>query len=108
MSTERGSDDVEAGGWLGTRWRARRRAARRGTEPGLGRDDAWKSIQQEVAQRGGRAAARGDALRRQQGAEQSTCPRKKKRGEGSGGPIWKFQESQGPLGKLKFSTDVEI
>jgi hypothetical protein len=42
------------------------------------------------------------------GADQSTCPRKKKRGEGSGGPVWKFQESQGPLGKLKFPTDVEI
>jgi hypothetical protein len=31
-----------------------------------------------------------------------------KRGEGSGGPVWKFQESQGPLGKAKFPTDLKV
>jgi hypothetical protein len=34
MSTERGGDDVAAGGRLGRSWRSRRRAARRGTGPG--------------------------------------------------------------------------
>jgi hypothetical protein len=42
-------------------------------------------------------------------AEQgSMCLRKKKREEGSGGPIWKSQKSQGPLGRLNFPTDVEV
>jgi hypothetical protein len=42
-------------------------------------------------------------------AEQgSTCPRKKKRGEGSRGPIWKSHKSNGPLSKLNFPTDVEV
>jgi hypothetical protein len=63
----------------------------------------------EVDLAGGGAAARGEALHRRQEVEQSsTCSRKKKRGEGSGGPIWKSQKSQGPLGKLKFPTDVEV
>jgi hypothetical protein len=34
VSTEHGGDDVAAGRRLGTLWHARRRAARRGTEPG--------------------------------------------------------------------------
>jgi hypothetical protein len=43
------------------------------------------------------------------GTEQrNMCARKKKRGRGSGGPIWKSQKLQGPLGKLKFPTDVEV
>jgi hypothetical protein len=29
----------------------------------------------------------------EEGAEQSTCQRKKMSGEGSGGPVWKFQKS---------------
>jgi hypothetical protein len=48
MGTERGGDDVVAGGRLGTPWRVRGRAAKRGTELGLGRGDAWKKGKQEV------------------------------------------------------------
>jgi hypothetical protein len=55
------------------------------------------------------AAARGEALRWRQGrAEQSTCSGKKKRGKGSEGLVWKFQELQGPLSKPKFPADVEV
>jgi hypothetical protein len=71
VSTERGGDDVEAGRRLGTPWRARRRAAKRGTEPGLGRGDAWKEGKQEVSGDDGRAAARGKALHRRQEGGQS-------------------------------------
>jgi hypothetical protein len=85
---------VAAGGQLGTPWRAWRRAARRGTEPGLGRG---RRVEGEEAG-GGEAAA----------AERWPCARKKKRGRGSGGPIWKSQKLQGPLGKLKFPTDVGV
>jgi hypothetical protein len=94
---------VAAGGRLGTPWRARRRATRKGTEPGLG---SGRHVEEGEA--GGGAAARGGSAPSAGETEQdSTCPRKKKTG-GSGGPVWKFQEFQGPLGKERFPTDLEV
>jgi hypothetical protein len=46
--------------------------------------------------------------RRLEAEQRNTCARKKKRGEGVRGPIWKSQKLQGPLGKLKFPTDIKI
>jgi hypothetical protein len=73
-----------------------RRGARRGGQQGGEQSWDWGGAtrgsrsSRRWSGDGGRAAARGEALHRRQEAEQSsTCPRKKKRGEGSGGPIWK-------------------
>jgi hypothetical protein len=99
---------VAAGGQLGTRWRARR-AAREGNRAGRGR-----GRRVEVISAGGGAAAAAKRrpevkyCRWQEAEQRNTCARKKKRGRGSGGPIWKSQKLQGPLGKLKFPTDVEV
>jgi hypothetical protein len=69
----------------------------------------------EVDPAGGGAAAVAERqpgakhCRRQGRAEQrSTCSRRKKRGRGSEGPIWKFQEFQGPYSKERFPTDLEV
>jgi hypothetical protein len=43
---------------------------------------------------------------RSRGAE--GAQRKKKRGKRSGGLIYNLQKVQGPLSKLKISTDIEI
>jgi hypothetical protein len=82
-----GGDDVAAGGGSGKSWRVRRRAAGEGNRAGVGR-----GRRVGVIPAGGGAVARGEALRRRQGKteQSSTCPRKKKRGRGSGGPVWKF------------------
>jgi hypothetical protein len=54
------------------------------------------------------ATMRCPALAAGRAEQSSTCSRKKKRGKGSGGPVWKFQESQGTLGKVRFPTDLEV
>jgi hypothetical protein len=99
---------VAADGRLGTPWRARRRAASWGTEPGLGRGRRDEGGEAGV---GAAAVERrpGGALRRRQ-EKQSRAARARGRREGrvSGGPVWKFQEFQGPLGKERFPTDVGV
>jgi hypothetical protein len=68
----------------------------------------------EVDPAGGGAAAVAERrpgvkhCRRQEAEQRNTCARKKKRGEGVRGPIWKSQKLEGPLGKLKFPTDIKI
>jgi hypothetical protein len=99
-------EGVAAGGRLGNSWHARGRAAGEGNRAGAGGERRVDVIPAG----GGAAAARGEALPATEGGteQRSTCSRKKKRGEGSGGPVWKSQELQGPLSKLKFPTDVGV
>jgi hypothetical protein len=61
VGTERGGDDVAAGGRLETPWRARERAAKRETGPGLGRADAWKKGKQEVERRRQQGGSQGES-----------------------------------------------
>jgi hypothetical protein len=72
----------EAGG-------GRRRLAQR--RPGELHRQPWKAEQ-------GRLGNRAEEHVREEEEER----------EGVRGPIWKSQKLQGPLGKQKFSTDVEI
>jgi hypothetical protein len=85
---------VVVGHELGRSWRARRRAAGEGNRAGVGRGRRVGSRRWSGG--GGRAAARSKALHRwQEETEQSsTCPRKKKRGEGSGGLFGNFKNSR--------------
>jgi hypothetical protein len=57
---------------------------------------------------GGEAAARGAALPAAGEQSRTTCGRKKKRGERSGGLACDFQKVQGPLGKLGFLTATKV
>jgi hypothetical protein len=95
----RGSHGARAGGHQG-----------RGIGPGGEEDDAWMQRRQEVDgdnlhsgdRRGSTAGGR---------AEQSRGPRargRRREGRRSGGLVCDFQKVQGPLGKLKFLTDIEI
>jgi hypothetical protein len=108
VGTECGGNDVAAGGRLGTPWRARERAARKGNRAGAGGDGRV-----EGGEAGGGAATAAERrpeakhCRWQEVEQRNTCARKK-RGEGVRGPIWKSQKLQGPLGKLKFPTDIKI
>jgi hypothetical protein len=88
-------EGVAAGGGSGMR------GARAGGQQGRGigleqeeENDAWKSFQQEVARRRRQSGGQGRGTAPAAGgAEQrSTCSRKKKGVEGSGGPVWKSQE----------------
>jgi hypothetical protein len=100
---------VVAGGGSGMRGTRKGGQQGRGRGPRKGEYDAWRLIQQEVERRRRQSGGQGrSSAPAEGGAEQSMCPRKKKRGEGSGGPVWKFHEFQGPLGKERFSTDVEV
>jgi hypothetical protein len=91
---------------------ARAEEGSRGGEQGLSRERTTRGghPSRRWSGGGGRAAARGEALCRRHGKteQSSTCPRMKKRGKGSGGPVWKFQKSQGPIGKARFPTDLEV
>jgi hypothetical protein len=105
-----GDYDVAAGGGSGRSWRARGRAAREGNRAGIGR-----GRRVEVIPAGGGAAAAGERWPEAKDCaggretEQAARARGRRReGKGSGGPVWKFQESQGPLGKEKFPTDVGV
>jgi hypothetical protein len=103
-------ESAAAGGGSGMHGARARGQQGRGTRPVVGR-----GRHVGVIPVGGGAAAAAErrprvthctgGRRTEQG---STCPRKKKRGDGSGGPIWKSQKSQGPLGKERFPTDLEI
>jgi hypothetical protein len=77
---------VAAGGRLGTSWRARRRAARKGNIAGIGEG---RRVEVDPAgggaRGGGGAAARGEALRRRQ-EEQSRGARARGRRREGGGP----------------------
>jgi hypothetical protein len=89
VGTERGGDDVACGGRLGTPWRVRGRAAKRGTELGLGRGDAWKKGKQEVERRRRQSGGQGESSAPAAEEEQSrACARGRKReGRGSGGLV---------------------
>jgi hypothetical protein len=88
------------------------REGSRGGEQGWGRGRTTRGGRSSRRWRGGgsRAAAKGVALPAAGGEteQRSTCSRKKKRGERSGGPVWKFQEFQGPHGKERFPTDIGV
>jgi hypothetical protein len=81
---------VAAGGGSGSRGACGGGQQGRGTGPGQEERDAWRSIQQEV-ERQRRHSGDGEGLCTDgRGAEQSNmCSRKKKRGEGSEGPMCK-------------------
>jgi hypothetical protein len=106
-----GNSDEGRGGrrWLGKSWRVRRRAAGEGNRAGVGRGrrvgfiPAGGGVAAAAERRPGAMHSAGS-----RGAVQSTCPRKKKRGEVSGGLIWKSQKFQGLLGKARFPTDLEV
>jgi hypothetical protein len=109
----RAGNDVEgvaAGSGSGMRGAREGGQQGRGTGPREGEDDAWRSIQQEVERRRRQSGGQGRGTAPAAGgAEQrSTCPRKKKRGEGSGGPIWKSKKFQGLLCKARFLTDLKV
>jgi hypothetical protein len=110
VGTERGGDDVAAGGRLETPWRARERAAKRETGPGLGRGDAWKKGKQEVERRRRQSGDQGESSAPAAEEEQSSARARGRRreGRGSGGLVWNSQGFQGPLGKERFSTDLGV
>jgi hypothetical protein len=84
VGTEHGGGDVAAGGRLGTPWRVRGRAAKRGTEPGLGRGDAWKKGKQEVEQRRRQNGDQGESSVPAAEEEQSRARARGRRREGRG------------------------
>jgi hypothetical protein len=105
-----GGEGLAAGGRLGNAWHARKRAAGEGNRAGTGRGQRV-----EVIPAGGGMAAeaerRPEAKNCASGRKQSRGSRargRRREGRGSGGPVWKSQKSQGPLGKLNFPTDVEV
>jgi hypothetical protein len=84
--------------------------SKEGTEPGLGR-----GRRVEGGEAGGGAAAAAERrlgvkhCRQQEKQSRAAHARGRRREKrGSGGPIWKSHKLQGPLGNLKFSTDVEV
>jgi hypothetical protein len=110
VGTERGGDNVAAGGRLGTPWRARGRAAGKKSRAGAGGDRRV-----EGGEAGGGAAT---AAERRPGArdcrwregKQSRARARGRRREGrrSGGPVCENHELQGPLGKERFPTDLGV
>jgi hypothetical protein len=108
MGSERGGDDVAAGGRLGTPWRARGRAARKGTEPGLGRTTRGRKGSRRWTAAACTAAVGGAAPAAEQGRQGNRGGSGEEGGKRSEGPMCKIKGSQGPLGKLIFPTDVEV
>jgi hypothetical protein len=102
---------VTAGRRLGNAWRGRGRAAGEGNRAGAGEERRV-----EVAPAGGGAALAAERrpgakhYRRQEGEQsRGACARGRRREErGSGGPVWKFQEFQGPNSKERFPTDIGV
>jgi hypothetical protein len=85
------------------------RGSKEGNRAGIGERTTRGRRRSRRWSGGGRAAARG-ALHRQQ-EKQSRAARargRRREGRGSGRPVWKFQEFQGPLGKERFPTDVGV
>jgi hypothetical protein len=113
VSTERSGDDVAADGRLGTPWRARRRAA--GERSRLGEEKRRRvegEGKQEVGGCGLHSGGRGSCTGGRTGGagkQSRACARGRRReGRVSGGPICENQELQGPQGKERFPTDLEV
>jgi hypothetical protein len=108
MGSERG-DDVAGGGRLGTSWRVQGRAARKGTEPGLGRTTRGRKGSRRWTAAACIAAVGGAAPAAEHGRQGNRGGSgEEEGGKRSEGPMCKTKGSQGSLGKLIFPTDVEI
>jgi hypothetical protein len=93
VSTERGGDDVVAGGRLGMSWHAWERAARRENWAGIGEDDAWKEEKQEVERRRWQSGDQGESSALAEEGEQSRAHACGRRSEG-GGPEDQFVKTK--------------
>jgi hypothetical protein len=108
VSTERGGDDVAADGRLGTPWRAEEGG--RGEEQARGRKKATRGERESRrwTTAACTAAAGGAAPAAEQGRQGTEGANGRKEGKGPKDLCVKLKDPQGPLGKLIFSTDVEI
>jgi hypothetical protein len=111
---------VRAGAGNGGEVRSGRRAARdavacaregsREEEQGRGRGRTTRGVHPSRRWRGdgGRAAARGEGLPAAGGQSRQHVPEEEEERRESGGPVCENQKLQGPHGKERFPTDLEV
>jgi hypothetical protein len=109
VGTERGGDNVAAGGRLGTPWRAHGRAAGKSCRAGAGGDrrvEGWEAGGGAAMTAEQRPGARD--CQRREGKQSRARAWGRREGRRSGGPVCENQELQGPLGKERFPTDLGV